>query len=172
MLSRRLYLWQLIICIWTQRFSQIQKVSIRIGGSALSLMSWCMHICSLLEKDHEPVQDKSKFFGQFKGGQGWSKSVSIAWMQMYFTISQLYQPGGPQIELFESDETDVRLACGYVFPQPKLSSKGVKILVHSLSKTPEHNKSTNWLMWGWDLLIPVGYCSWSARPLFFMRNSG
>ncbi|KAI0103311.1 cytochrome P450 [Nemania sp. FL0031] len=37
---------------------------------------------------------------------------NIAWMQMYFAISQLYQPGGPEIELFESDETDVRLAHG------------------------------------------------------------
>lgn len=51
-------------------------------------------------------------------------------MQMFFAISQLYQPGGPEIELFESDETDVRLACGYVFPQPRLESHGVRVLIH------------------------------------------
>jgi len=56
---------------------------------------------------------------------------------MYFTISQLYQPEGPEIELFESDETDVKLACGYVFPQPRLDSRGVKILIHSSSREPE-----------------------------------
>lgn len=56
---------------------------------------------------------------------------SIAWMQMYFALSRLYQPGGPDIELFESDETDVELAHGYVFPQPRLDSEGVRILVRS-----------------------------------------
>lgn len=56
---------------------------------------------------------------------------SIAWMQMYFAISQLYKPGGPNIELFESDETDVQLAHGYVFPQPRLDSPGVRVLIHS-----------------------------------------
>jgi hypothetical protein len=55
---------------------------------------------------------------------------------MYFAISQLYQPGGPDIELFESDETDVRLEHGYVFPQPRLDSDGVKVLIHSRPKAP------------------------------------
>jgi hypothetical protein len=60
---------------------------------------------------------------------------SIAWMQMYFAISQVYQPGGPDIELFESNESDIRLAHGYVFPQPRLDSEGVKVVVHSPPKS-------------------------------------
>ena len=55
-------------------------------------------------------------------------------MLIYFTISQLYQPGSPELELFESDEDDVRLVHGYLFPQPRMDSLGVKVLVHSLSK--------------------------------------
>ncbi|OAA38537.1 Cytochrome P450 [Metarhizium rileyi] len=55
----------------------------------------------------------------------------IAWMQMYFCLSQLYRPSGPDIELFESDESDVRLAHGYVFPQPRMDSPGVRVLIHS-----------------------------------------
>ena len=52
-------------------------------------------------------------------------------MQIYFAISQLYQPGSPELELVESDEDDVRLVHGYMFPQPRLDSSGVKVLVHS-----------------------------------------
>ena len=58
---------------------------------------------------------------------------SIALMQLYFTISQLYRPGSPELELFESDEDDVRLVHGYIFPQPRLNSPGVKVMVHSTS---------------------------------------
>lgn len=50
---------------------------------------------------------------------------------MYFALVMLYRPGGPEIELFESDEADVRLAHGYVFPQPNLSSPGVRVLINS-----------------------------------------
>ncbi|KAE8380237.1 cytochrome P450 [Aspergillus bertholletiae] len=56
---------------------------------------------------------------------------NIAWMQLYFALSQLYRPGGPDIELFESDDTDVRLVHGYVFPQPRLDSPGVRVLIHN-----------------------------------------
>ena len=52
-------------------------------------------------------------------------------MQIYFAMSQLYQPGSPELELFESDEDDVRLVHGYMFPQPRLDSPGAKVLVHS-----------------------------------------
>ena len=54
-------------------------------------------------------------------------------MQIYFTISQLYQPGSPEFELFESDEDDVRLVHGIMFPQPRLDSLGVEVLIHSPS---------------------------------------
>lgn len=55
-------------------------------------------------------------------------------MQMYFAVSQLYRPGAPEIELFDSDETDVQLVHGYVFPQPRLDSKGVRAFIHSPGK--------------------------------------
>ncbi|OQD73544.1 hypothetical protein PENDEC_c014G02714 [Penicillium decumbens] len=63
-----------------------------------------------------------KYLLPFGKGSRACAGQKIAWMQMYFAISQLYQPGSPAIELFESDESDVRLAHGYVFPQPRLDS--------------------------------------------------
>ena len=58
---------------------------------------------------------------------------SLPLMQIYSTISQLYQPGSPKLELFKSDVDDVSLVYGYMFPQPRLDSPGVKVLVHSPS---------------------------------------
>ncbi|KAJ6151116.1 Cytochrome P450 [Penicillium chermesinum] len=71
-----------------------------------------------------------KYLLPFGKGSRACAGQNIAWMQMYFAISQVYQPGGPAIELFESDESDIRLAHGYVFPQPRLDSPGVRIYVH------------------------------------------
>lgn len=79
--------------------------------------------------DADPIMHK--YLLPFGRGSRACAGQNIAWMQMYFAISQVYQPGGPDIELFESDESDIRLAHGYVFPQPNLQSKGVRILVQS-----------------------------------------
>lgn len=95
-----------------------------------------IHIWSRLGKVPGPAPDKSRHFivGILKKKTD-RLLFSIAWMQMYFALSQLYQPGGPDIELFESDETDVRLAHGYIFPQPRLDSPGVRVLIRSPPKT-------------------------------------
>jgi hypothetical protein len=52
-------------------------------------------------------------------------------MQMYHALSQLYSPGSPVLELHQSDTSDVELAHGYVFPQPRLDSQGVRVLVRN-----------------------------------------
>jgi hypothetical protein len=56
---------------------------------------------------------------------------SLAQMQLYHTLMELYRPGAPDIQLFETDESDVVPAHGYLFPLPSLNSEGVRVLVHS-----------------------------------------
>ena len=62
-------------------------------------------------------------------------TTRIAWMQMYFAVSQMYRPGAPEIELFDTNETDVQLVHGYLFPQSRLDSKGVRAFIRSPGKT-------------------------------------
>ena len=44
-------------------------------------------------------------------------------------LSALFRPGGPRIELFETDESDVIQAHGFLVPLPKLETKGVRIII-------------------------------------------
>ncbi|RDW58578.1 cytochrome P450 [Aspergillus mulundensis] len=72
-----------------------------------------------------------KYFVPFGKGSRACVGENIARLQIYFAISQLYKPGAPEIELFGSDESDVRLVRGYIFPLPRLGSKGVRAIVRS-----------------------------------------
>ncbi|KAL4907083.1 hypothetical protein BDW74DRAFT_176683 [Aspergillus multicolor] len=77
----------------------------------------------------EPEGIMHKYLIPFGKGSRACAGPNIAWMQMYFAISQLYQPSAPEIRLFESDESDVRLEHGYIFPLPRLESRGVRIII-------------------------------------------
>ena len=55
---------------------------------------------------------------------------SLALAEMSLSLAVLHRPGGPRLELFETDESDVLSAHDFMIPQPKLSSKGLRMLVH------------------------------------------
>ena len=48
---------------------------------------------------------------------------------MSLALAVLYRSNGPQFELFETDESDVRQAHNFLIPLPKLDTKGVRILI-------------------------------------------
>lgn len=48
---------------------------------------------------------------------------------MSLALAVLYRPGGPKFELFETDESDVRQAHDFLIPLPKLTTKGVRIVI-------------------------------------------
>lgn len=45
-------------------------------------------------------------------------------------LAIFFRPLGPQLELFETDESDVKILHDFLLPLPKLSSKGIRVLVH------------------------------------------
>lgn len=45
-------------------------------------------------------------------------------------LAALFRPGGPRIELFETDESDVIPAHSCMLPLPKLDTKGVRIVIN------------------------------------------
>lgn len=49
--------------------------------------------------------------------------------EMSLALAVLFRPNGPKMELFETDESDVKQAHDFLIPLPKLSTKGVRILV-------------------------------------------
>lgn len=54
---------------------------------------------------------------------------SLAQAEINLALAVLYRPGGPQFELFETDESDIIHVHDFMIPLPKLGSKGVRILV-------------------------------------------
>jgi hypothetical protein len=49
--------------------------------------------------------------------------------EMSLVLAVLYRPNGPVFELFETDESDVKQAHDFLIPLPKLTTKGVRVLI-------------------------------------------
>ena len=54
---------------------------------------------------------------------------SLAQAEIALVLAVLFRPGGPQLELFETDESDIVHVHDFLVPLPKLNSKGMRILV-------------------------------------------
>ncbi|KAI0400710.1 cytochrome P450 [Xylaria palmicola] len=55
--------------------------------------------------------------------------MNLAMAEMSLALAVLYRPGGPTVELFETDESDVKQVHDFLIPLPKLSTKGVRVLI-------------------------------------------
>ncbi|KAG8161928.1 hypothetical protein KVR01_007693 [Diaporthe batatas] len=54
--------------------------------------------------------------------------MNLAMAEINFMLAALFRPGGPQFELFETDETDVIAVHDYIVPLARLDSKGVRVI--------------------------------------------
>ncbi|KAK4064679.1 hypothetical protein Trihar35433_8196 [Trichoderma harzianum] len=54
---------------------------------------------------------------------------SLAMAEMSLILAVLYRSNGPKLELYETDESDVKQAHDFLIPLPKLSTKGVRALI-------------------------------------------
>ena len=54
---------------------------------------------------------------------------SLAHAEINLVLAVLHRPGGPILELFETDESDIVHVHDYIQPLPKASSKGLRVLV-------------------------------------------
>ncbi|KAL4901620.1 hypothetical protein BDW74DRAFT_170074 [Aspergillus multicolor] len=55
--------------------------------------------------------------------------MNLALAEISLCLAILHRPGGPQLELFETDESDVVQAHDFLVPLPRLDTEGVRILV-------------------------------------------
>ncbi|RYC56702.1 hypothetical protein CHU98_g9513 [Xylaria longipes] len=53
----------------------------------------------------------------------------LAMAEMSLALAVLYRPGGPAMELYETDGSDVKQAHDFLIPLPKLTTKGVRVLI-------------------------------------------
>ena len=50
-------------------------------------------------------------------------------MELFKVISTVFRPGGPKLELFETDESDIVPVHDYIIPLPNLDSDGLRVRV-------------------------------------------
>ncbi|KAI1498012.1 cytochrome P450 [Biscogniauxia marginata] len=55
--------------------------------------------------------------------------INLAMAEMSLILAVLYRPNGPKLELYETDESDVKQAHDFLIPLPKIDTKGVRALI-------------------------------------------
>ncbi|KAE9371229.1 cytochrome P450 [Stipitochalara longipes BDJ] len=78
----------------------------------------------------EELKVMNSYFVPFSRGSRMCLAQNFVWMLNYHILAHLFQPGAPDLKLYETDESDVTPAHGYLFVMPKLSSKGVRVTIH------------------------------------------
>ncbi|KAI0503427.1 cytochrome P450 [Xylaria bambusicola] len=68
-------------------------------------------------------------FVPFSRGSRTCLGSNLAMAEVSLILAVLFRPNGPKLELFETDETDVRVAHDFGVPLPKLDTKGVRATV-------------------------------------------
>ncbi|KAI0544741.1 cytochrome P450 [Xylaria curta] len=69
-------------------------------------------------------------FVPFTRGSRTCLGSNLAMAEISLVLAVLFRPNGPKMELFETDESDVRVAHDFGVPLPKLDTKGVRALIH------------------------------------------
>ncbi|KAL4956340.1 cytochrome P450 [Aspergillus filifer] len=83
----------------------------------------------LLQRDGHGGAKKimSDYLVPFGKGSRDCLSKYQAHMTICHLLNELYKPGAPELDLYETDESDVALVHGYTFPLPRLKPKGVRV---------------------------------------------
>ncbi|KAI0812130.1 cytochrome P450 [Xylaria sp. FL0064] len=75
----------------------------------------------------DPAMHRS--FVPFCRGSRNCLGMNLAMAEISLALAVLYRPNGPKMELFETDESDVKQAHDFLIPLPKLDTKGVRVLI-------------------------------------------
>ena len=66
-----------------------------------------------------------KYLFPFSRGVG----MNLAYAELYLSLAAVFAPGRFHFELFETDESDVRIVHDFANTSPRLDSKGIRVLV-------------------------------------------
>ncbi|KAH7115075.1 cytochrome P450 [Dendryphion nanum] len=77
--------------------------------------------------DIDPAMNK--YWVPFARGSRNCLGFNLALAEIALALAVIFRPGGPELELFETDESDVIMVHDFLIPLPKVSTKGVRVLV-------------------------------------------
>jgi cytochrome P450 len=70
-----------------------------------------------------------KFLVSFSKGSRQCVGLNLAHAELHLILYRVFGPGGVEMELFETDESDLKIVHDYFNPFPRVDSKGVRVLV-------------------------------------------
>ncbi|CAN8097128.1 unnamed protein product [Discula destructiva] len=76
----------------------------------------------------DPVMSKS--FVPFCRGSRNCLGMNLAMAEMSLILAVLYRPGGPEFQLYETDQSDILHTHDFLIPLPKINTLGVRALIH------------------------------------------
>ncbi|KAI8945719.1 cytochrome P450 [Xylaria longipes] len=80
---------------------------------------WLGSVNSLMNRNFVP----------FARGSRTCLGQNLAMAEINLVLAVLFRPSGPKLELFETDESDVRVAHDFGVPLPRLDTKGVRAFI-------------------------------------------
>ncbi|KND86540.1 Trichodiene oxygenase [Tolypocladium ophioglossoides CBS 100239] len=78
--------------------------------------------------DYNPLMNRN--FVPFSKGSRNCLGINLAYAEMNLALATLLRLGGPDLSLFETDESDVKQAVDFLMPVPKLDTRGTRVMVH------------------------------------------
>ncbi|EEA28685.1 hypothetical protein TMatcc_002964 [Talaromyces marneffei ATCC 18224] len=75
-------------------------------------------------------QDMMRNFVPFARGSRRCLGQNLAMAELSLALAVFFRPGGPRLELFESDTSDTNHVHDYVVPLPRLDTKGIRVTVN------------------------------------------
>lgn len=76
-----------------------------------------------------PGSNMNRNLVPFTRGSRACLGMHLASAELYLTIAILFRPNGPAFELFDTDESDVRVKHDFFIGVPKMDTKGVRVRV-------------------------------------------
>ncbi|KAK0701924.1 cytochrome P450 [Lasiosphaeria miniovina] len=77
----------------------------------------------------DTIGNMNKSFVPFCRGSRNCLGMNLAMAEMSLILAVLFRPNGPEFDLFETDESDIRQAHDFLIPLPKITTKGVRALI-------------------------------------------
>ncbi|KAK8137602.1 hypothetical protein PG984_003095 [Apiospora sp. TS-2023a] len=77
--------------------------------------------------EYDPKMDRN--WVPFTRGSRNCLGINLAMAEINHALALLFRPGGPVLTLYETDESDIAQAVDFMFPLPKLDSRGARVRV-------------------------------------------
>lgn len=76
---------------------------------------------------HNPEKPLDKYFVAFGRGPRSCLGINLAYVELYLTLAAVFRRF--EMELYETDRSDVAIVHDFMLPSPKLDSKGIRVNV-------------------------------------------